>query len=316
MAYDWQPDVNSVTPSGISLDSLANYFDLFFMTRTLKDVGINLKSMPLGESDRLMTILTRQTGLIRAVAKGSRKQPSRLGGHMELFRVNSLVLAQSGRSGSLLRITQADTVQRFSLLSRSLARLTAAQYLAEVALVVGLTDHPQEELFLVVLEHLDRIEQANPDQVIPLLSHGLYHLLAIDGIAPQIQHCVSCGKAMHPDHLQQDYPQQDQESAFSYDLGGSVCEPCWVAHQAGGFRSQGGVAMVSGTVLGLMQRLPSPDIRQWIESQSVSGPTQSMSTQWLRVEYLLRRVLEFHSGKPIRSAELLELVASSPGSSL
>lgn len=281
------------------------------MTRTLKDVGINLKSMPLGESDRLMTILTRQSGLIRAVAKGSRKQPSRLGGHMELFMVNSLVLAQSGRSGSLLRITQADTVQRFSLLSRSLARLTAAQYLAEVALMVGLADHPQEELFLVVLEHLDRIEQADPDQAIPLLSHGLYHLLAIDGIAPQIQHCVSCGKAMHPDHPQQDYPQQDQESAFSYDLGGTVCEPCLVAHQVTPGKSQGSlpVAMVSGAVLRLMQQLPSPDIRAWIEAQGQPRPTQ-----WLRVEYLLRRVLEFHSGKPIRSAELLELVASSQGS--
>ncbi len=284
------------------------------MTRTLKDVGINLKSMPLGESDRLMTILTRQTGLIRAVAKGSRKQPSRLGGHMELFRVNSLVLAQSSRSGSLLRITQADTVQRFSLLSRSLARLTAAQYLAEVALMVGLADHPQEELFLVVLEHLDRIEQADPDQVIPLLSHGLYHLLAIDGIAPQMQHCVSCGRAMGLEY-QQDHSHQNQESAFSYDLGGSVCEPCLVAHQAmpGGSRSQGSppVAMVSGAVLRLMQRLPSPDIREWIESQG-----QSMPTQWLRVEYLLRRMLEFHSGKSIRSAELLELMGSAPGSSL
>ncbi len=50
------------------------------MSRTYKATGINLKSMPMGEADRLLTILTREFGLIRAVAMGSRKHNSSLGG--------------------------------------------------------------------------------------------------------------------------------------------------------------------------------------------------------------------------------------------
>lgn len=276
------------------------------MTRTLQDIGINLKSMPLGESDRLMTILTRQTGLIRAVAKGSRKQSSRLGGRMELFMVNSLVLAQSPKSGSLLRISQADTVQRFSQLSRNLPRLLAAHYLAEVALMVALADHPQEDLFLILLEHLERIEQADPEQVLPLLSHGLYHLLAINGIAPQMQHCLSCGQDLQPD------PQQ--EIAFSYDLGGAVCDPCLVALQVSSPRAQQ-VAMLSATVLGLLQTLPSSQIAQPVRDPGVDPKADHLViVHWLRVEYLLRRVLEYHTGREVRSAELLESTLYPAGS--
>ena len=60
--------------------------------RTYRVTGINLKGIPLGEADRIVTILTREQGLIRAVAKGSRKQPSKLGGRMEPFVINDLLM--------------------------------------------------------------------------------------------------------------------------------------------------------------------------------------------------------------------------------
>lgn len=50
------------------------------MSRTYNATGINLKALPLGETDRILTILTPDSGLIRAVAPGSRKHQSRLGG--------------------------------------------------------------------------------------------------------------------------------------------------------------------------------------------------------------------------------------------
>ncbi|MDB9379435.1 DNA repair protein RecO, partial [Nodularia sphaerocarpa] len=74
------------------------------MTKTYKATGINLKAQVLGESDRIVTILTREFGLIRAVAPGARKQNSSLGGRSGMFVVNELLIAK-GRS--LDRITQA-----------------------------------------------------------------------------------------------------------------------------------------------------------------------------------------------------------------
>jgi DNA repair protein RecO (recombination protein O) len=60
------------------------------MSRTYQATGINLKGMALGEADRLLTILTAERGLVRAVAPGARKFKSKLRGRSELFVVNHL----------------------------------------------------------------------------------------------------------------------------------------------------------------------------------------------------------------------------------
>ena len=64
------------------------------MSRTYKATGINLKAIPMGENDRLMTILTKEYGLLRAIAPGARKHKSRLGGRSALFVVNELMLSK------------------------------------------------------------------------------------------------------------------------------------------------------------------------------------------------------------------------------
>jgi DNA repair protein RecO (recombination protein O) len=78
------------------------------MSKTYKVTGINLKAQALGESDKIVTILTPEFGLIRAVATGSRKQNSSLGGKMGIFVVNQLLISQGK---NLSRITQAETIK-------------------------------------------------------------------------------------------------------------------------------------------------------------------------------------------------------------
>ncbi|MEN9203320.1 MAG: DNA repair protein RecO [Thermostichus sp. DG02_3_bins_51] len=255
--------------------------------RTYRVTGINLKGMPLGESDRIVTILTRERGLIRAVAKGSRKQPSKLGGRMEQFVINDLLIAQgrwprqSDSSQRLQRIAQAETLQSFPHLSRSLAHLTAAQYLAEVTLMLALSDQTQEDLFLLLVEHLERLEQApNPEAVLPLLTHGLYHLLAWAGFAPQVQTCHYCRGGLRASVF------------FNPRSGGMVCQPCRVVQQPNS------VSSVSDSVLQVLASLPNPTLASWPEG---SPPL----TAWLEAECLLRRMLEHHAEREIRSATLL-----------
>ena len=254
---------------------------------TYRVTGINLKAIPLGEADRIVTILTREQGLIRAVAKGSRKQPSKWGGRMEPFVVNDLLVArgrwsaQTDPSRRLQRIAQAETLQSFPRLGRSLAHLTAAQYLAEVALLLALPDQAQEELFVLLVEHLERIEQASSaEAVLPLLTHGLYHLLASAGFAPQVQACHSCGGELAGGAF------------FSPHAGGLVCAPCRLAQRLSP------VAWVSHSVLQALGSLPNPTLSRLAER------ALPLAT-WLAAERLLRRVLELHADREIRSAGLL-----------
>ncbi len=255
--------------------------------RTYRVTGINLKGIPLGESDRIITILTREQGLIRAVAKGSRKQPSKLGGRMEPFVINDLLIAhgrwaaQTDASQRLQRIAQAETLQSFPRLGRSLAHLTAAQYLAEVTLIFALPEQAQEDLFVLLVEHLQRLEQASSERaVLPLLTHGLYHLLALAGVAPQVQACHYCRAGLAGSVF------------FSPQSGGMVCEPCRVAQRPNP------IALVSGAVLQALGSLPNPTLPMLSED---SLPLAA----WLGAERLLRRILEHHAEREIRSAGLL-----------
>lgn len=165
------------------------------MGRSYKVTGINLKAAPLGEQDRLLTILTPERGLLRVVAGGARKAKSSLAGRSNLFVVNQLVIAP-GRS--LDRITQAETIESFPRFSQDLTRLTAAQYLAEVALFQALDDHPQPELFDLLQGHLDRLHTAPSAEVLPRLIQGLFHLLTLAGLAPQVFHCCRSQQPLDP----------------------------------------------------------------------------------------------------------------------
>lgn len=177
--------------------------------------------MPLGESDRLVTILTREEGLIRATAPGARKPKSKLSGRSQLFVVNELLLY---RGRSLAKITQAQTIKSYPGLSRDLGKLAAGQYIAELVLCQALSEQPQEELFDLTCEHLSRIERspAFPQAssrvpVMPLLTQGIYHLLAFAGVAPQVHNCCLTGQTLTPD-----FKNPNWKVGFSFSAGGAV----------------------------------------------------------------------------------------------
>ena len=74
------------------------------------DTGVVLRVQKLGEADRIVTLLTRRHGKIRAVAKGVRRMRSRWGARLEPFN-HVDVQCYTGRSLDV--VTQAQTVDAF-----------------------------------------------------------------------------------------------------------------------------------------------------------------------------------------------------------
>src|SRR5918996_3172321 len=93
-----------------------------------KDEGVVLRSIKLGEADRILTIFTKNNGKVRAVAKGVRKTKSRFGGRLEPFTVVDLMFY---RGRSLDTITAASIIEPFVVPSTDYAGYTAACALAE-----------------------------------------------------------------------------------------------------------------------------------------------------------------------------------------
>src|SRR5262249_51955576 len=98
---------------------------------TYRDDGIVLRTHKLGEADRIVTVLGRRSGRIRAVAKGVRRPKARLGGRLEPFTHVDLLLYE-GRSLDV--ITQADTVRPYGeRLAGDYPRYTAGTAMLETA---------------------------------------------------------------------------------------------------------------------------------------------------------------------------------------
>ena len=72
-----------------------------------REAAIVLRTQKLGEADRIVTLLTRERGLVRAVAKGVRKTKSRFGARLEPAMVVD-VMCYEGRN--LDTVTQAETI--------------------------------------------------------------------------------------------------------------------------------------------------------------------------------------------------------------
>lgn len=235
------------------------------MSRVYKATGINLKSMPLGESDRLLTILTREFGLIRAVAPGSRKHNSKLGGRSASFVVNELLIAK-GRS--LDKITQAETLESYPGLSQDLAKLSASQYLAEIILCCALSEQPQEELFSLLNTHLGRLEKLpsttskNSYTVLAHLAHAVFHILALSGIAPQLQACCLTQQPLIPD-----FTAPEWRVGFSTTAGGTVSLSALARLQAEGRLSVRGRLQVSRSLYTAQEGPVSVGERNAIPSQ-------------------------------------------------
>ncbi len=265
------------------------------MSRTYQATGINLKGIPLGEADRLMTILSPEYGLIRAVAPGARKYKSRLRGRSELFVVNQLSLAK-GRS--LDKITQAETIQTYPGLSRDLGKLAASQYLAELVLCFERGDRPSIELYELFKEHLRRIEKlpVNPSSaistsIIAHLTQAIFHLLAIAGIAPSAHLCCATQKS-----LTANFDDPDFKVGFSFQAGGAIALPL-----AAEINPPKIDRHLSALELTLLQKLGE----KFLPPQELIN--LSLDSAWVKLERLLRDYTEYYFARRLRSASLIDI---------
>lgn len=294
----------------------------------------------MGEADRLLTVLTREHGLVRVVAMGSRKHNSSLAGRSGLFVVNDLLII---KGKSLDKIAQAETLESYPGLGQDLKKLTASQYLAELCLCQALSDQPQEELFSLLNEHLKRIERSPANEVLARLTHATYQLLVLAGLAPQVHLCCVTRQPLIPDPTDSHW-----RAGFSIPTGGAVTlaaleklqlskqpsRPVAVAAPAAQMPSDSPRAN-SGTG---SYRLPPPTLRSQlnrqltapelillqqlsqaelpatdtIQSATLAADALEIDRVWLSLERALRHYAQYHFDRPIRSASLMDACFLTP----
>ncbi|HLL65586.1 MAG TPA: DNA repair protein RecO [Micromonosporaceae bacterium] len=243
-----------------------------FRGRLYRDEAVVLRVQKLGESDRIVTLLTRQHGRVRAVAKGVRKTTSRFGGRLEPF---GHIDVQWAEGRSLHVVNQVEGISRYGgWLAEDYPRYTVASAIAETAERLTPEEHePTLRLYLLTLGALRTLAQRERTSDLVLDAY-LLRAMGLAGWAPALRDCAVCGTpGLH--------------RSFSVPAGGSVCPHC---------RPPGSAHPAPATLL-LMAALAEGD---WPTAEGSDAPARREASG------LVAAHLQWHLERGLRSLPLVD----------
>lgn len=237
-----------------------------------RDSAVILRVQKLGEADRIITLLTRRYGKVRAVAKGVRRMTSRFGARVEPFCHVDLQL-YTGRTLDV--ITQVQTLDAFGVhIVDDYQRYTSACAVLETADRLAAEEgEPVLRLYMLAVGALRALSGRERDASL-VLDAFLLRAMAFAGWSPALSECARCGAA-------------GPHAAFSVPAGGAVCSQC---------RPAGSVRPAPQTMV-LLDALMHGD---W--------PMAETTTQQIRREGsgLVAAHLQWHMERQLRSLPLVE----------
>lgn len=243
--------------------------------RVYRTEGVVLRRHDLGETDRILTLYTRDHGKVRAVAKGIRKPTSRKAGHLELFMRADLLIA---RGRTLDIVTQAEMVDGYQALRTDLVRATYAAHFVE--LLDAFTEEADVSLALYRLLINGLHWLSVTDDLQRTARYYELSLLEVAGYRPELFRCVVCSEEVQP-----------VDQFYSVELGGVVCPNCGQMH--------GAARPLSLTALKVLRYLQTRPF-EVVEQVSLSRGVQK------ECERLLYQTLTFHLERRLKSAAFLD----------
>lgn len=232
-----------------------------------REQGVVLRTIKLGEADRIITLVSEGHGKLRAVAKGVRRTKSRFGARLEPLGHVAL-LCYEGRS--LDTITQAESLEQFRTVREDLDRLSRAVCLLELVDAVVQEGDEDPRLYQMLLGALRTLDAGPAPLLVPAFS---WKLLAQQGFSPVLDGCARCGG-------------EGDLVAFDPGHGGALCRDCRV-----GIR-------LSPDALALLRRILGGDLVGVL----AEGPSPAAA----EVDHLGQQSLEYHLERRLRAPGILD----------
>lgn len=237
-----------------------------------RDEAVVLRTQKLGEADRIVTMLTRDHGRIRGVAKGVRRTKSKFGARLE---PGSHVDIQLYVGKTFDTVTQVEAIMNYGeIISHDYQRWTIASAILETAERFTSQEHePALSEFLLVVGGLKALAENRYDSSL-ILDAFLLRSLAIGGYEPSMTTCSRCEKP-------------GPHRFFSLVGGGSVCIDC----------RPSACATPAPETLDLMAALLKMD---WEVANASQGKHQREASG------LIAAYLQWHLERGLRSLPLVE----------
>ncbi len=238
-----------------------------------QDEGVVLRTTKLGEADRIITLLTRDHGKVRAVAKGVRRTKSRFGGRLEPFMRVALLISE-GRSLDV--ISQAESISAYAgPICADFNAYTAANVICETIDKLISTEHEHAGAqYRLVLGALNALSK-HAHEPAAISDSYVMRALALAGWTPRLRACVVCGEPIN----------ESRTWFFSISSGGLMCRTDHVREST----------EISWNSLCQLQALVDGD---W---QELDGTPLTLETR-----QLVGKWGEYYLERPIRSMRLLD----------
>ncbi len=248
--------------------------------------GIVLKTHALGDTSRIAVVYTREHGLVRLVAKGSRKTPSRFGFALEpLSRARFIYYYKPDRDLHLL--SKADLLAAIGSRLADLVRLSHAEAALELIDRLVWGEEPHAELFDLLAQTLEATVAA-PEVALPAITIAFeLQVASLLGYRPRLDACAHCGAPV------------SRERLFSPARGGLVCDRC---------AAEGGTVKLSADALAGLSLLLSRPVCEAGDYVEVRRAGEILGV----IEAFLRQHFQRFQG--LRSLEMLRAIQG-PGSS-
>jgi DNA repair protein RecO (recombination protein O) len=181
--------------------------------------GIILGKIKIGETDRIYTVYTRESGKVRLVAKGVRKPNAKLAGNLEPITYGEIFLAKGKGKGN---ITGAISLDNFLALKENISALEKTFYILRVFSSLIEEGEKDEKVFSLLLNYLKTLDglsaKKETEEKMEILTFGfVFKLLHLLGYGFEMKKCVVCGGSL-----------QSGENFFSGEKGGALCPKCFV----------------------------------------------------------------------------------------
>ena len=232
-----------------------------------RDQGVVLRTIRLGEADRIVTFVTEGHGKVRAVAKGVRKTKSRFGARLEPLGHVALLLYQ-GRELDV--VTQAESIEHFRAVREDLELVARATAMLEAVDQVAQERQAQPRLYQMLVGALRTLASTASPLVVPSF---FLKLLALEGSQPLLDECALCGATA-------------ELVAFDLECGGVLCRSCRRGLPLGAEALDLMRRILGGGLAGVLAETPSPVTRE--------------------VEAVAARALEHHLERRLRSLGVLD----------
>jgi len=229
----------------------------------IKDTAICLRAVNYSETSQVVTLFTKNSGKIGAMAKGSRRAKSSFDGPIEVFSFGDVMFTIKDSGGQLAILTELNQQPRFRKLSQNLNALNAALFAAELT-EKFLEDHdPHPPLFDKLTKFLEMVQETRDQtQILAWLILYQLRLLEETGIAPVLDACVNCGTTAR----RREPPDANAASEyyFSSRENGLLCPNCEMA-----FPEKRSVDSALIEILNTPAKLPKTNIKKLKQIESL-----------------------------------------------